>query len=559
VVDRDSPRLRLGLIIDRDIALGWHEAVVHEFRRGDDVEIALIVFGSEHPPAPRPRPSPYSLWRLYNNGWVARRAASARPGRAWSEIAPDTPRIDVDVERRGRWSQHVAERGLEAIRSFDLDVLFRFGLGIIRGDILDAARYGVWSFHHDDERVIRGGPPAFWEVFDGLATSGVLLQRLTDRLDGGIPLARATFRTVAHSYPRNRDRVFLGAAVLPARTARAVRTGALDPDAIAPSRSDAPIRKNPAEVAMLRFFARQTRRAVTERARDTSRADRWSVSIVDAPHWNGEGDVHVIAADWVPELAPHGYLADPFAGHRDGRTAIMVEEFDEATARGVISAVVPTSSGWQLRSGVIDTGVHASYPFLVEADGELYCVPESWQADRVEAWRCIEFPEHWERSHVLVDEPVVDPTVFRRGESWWLLGTLKHDEPDAKLFAWSAAQFGGPWHAHPLNPLKIDVRSSRPAGTPFIRDGALYRPAQDCSRAYGSAVVLNRVVALDERGLEEESVGRVVPPGGRYASGTHTLATFDDLWTIDGRRYGWSRHRFGREVRARLNKLRGAR
>src|SRR5262249_7152166 len=156
----------------------------------------------------------------------------------------------------------VAEADVERIRASDLDFVLRFGLGIIRGRVLDAARYGIWSFHHDDERVVRGGPPAFWEIYDGVATTGVLLQRLTDRLDGGIPLARATFRSVLHSYPRNRDRTFLGAAGLPAQVARAVRSGALDPSVLVPSPSDASVRHNPGNREMVTFLTRQARRAV---------------------------------------------------------------------------------------------------------------------------------------------------------------------------------------------------------------------------------------------------------------------------------------------------------
>ena len=270
-------RLRFGVIVDRASCSQWQRAVVEQLVAGGDAELALVVNARvvDEAPAHRDR----SLWRLYNNGFVARRARCVRGAGSWTEVAGGAPAVDVEVERRGKFSQYVTDDGLAAIRAFDLDFLFRFGLGIVRGEILDAARFGIWSFHHDDERVIRGGPPSFWEVFDGLPTSGVLLQRLTDRLDGGIPLARATFRTVLHSYPRNRDRVFLGAAGLPARVARSVRLGFVDPSALPASASDAPIRKNPSNSVMVRFLARQSWRALTVRARGVARADLWTAGV----------------------------------------------------------------------------------------------------------------------------------------------------------------------------------------------------------------------------------------------------------------------------------------
>jgi hypothetical protein len=549
------PPLRYAVLVDRSSVPAWQRNVVDALAKAGDAELVAVLHGQA---APRPTAGRADLaWRLYNNRVVARRARGVRAAGTWSEVT-DAPVRRISVERRGKWSDHVSDADLAAIRELDLDFVLRFGLGILRGGILDVSRFGVWSYHHDDERVIRGGPPAFWELYDGLETTGVVLQRLTERLDGGIPLARANFRSVLHSYPRNRDRVFLGAADLPARVARAVRSGMLDPDAAA-SASDATIRRNPTNRQMIRFIVQQARRALSIRARGIARADVWTVGVISDPFHDGGdvGDVAVRDVEWLPERVGGGYFADPFPACRDGVCAILVEEFDEAENRGVISALESTPTGWRLHSGVIDPAVHASYPFLVEEDGELYCVPETWQARRVDLWRCTGFPDSWERVATLLDDvALVDPTVFKREGRWWLMGTCQDDEPDTKLFAWTADALTGPWRAHPLNPLKIDVTSSRPAGPLIEHGGALYRPAQDCARAYGGGIVVQRIVSLDERGLIEERVGRVVMPRGRYESGTHTLAGTGDLWVVDGRRYGVNRHRVRREVRGRLRRLR---
>ena len=47
---------------------------------------------------------------------------------------------------------------------YDLDLIIRFEFDIIRGNILDASRNGIWSFHHGDNRINRGGPSCFWEI-----------------------------------------------------------------------------------------------------------------------------------------------------------------------------------------------------------------------------------------------------------------------------------------------------------------------------------------------------------------------------------------------------------
>src|SRR5262249_7013852 len=94
---------------------------------------------------------------------------------------------------------------LEQIRSKSLDVLLRFGFNILRGDILHAARHGVWSYHHGDNEFYRGGPSHFWELCERAPLSGVLLQVLTEELDGGLVLCKALFATDSSiSASRNR-------------------------------------------------------------------------------------------------------------------------------------------------------------------------------------------------------------------------------------------------------------------------------------------------------------------------------------------------------------------
>ena len=71
-------------------------------------------------------------------------------------------RIKCMVRVAGNCSEFFCDDDIGQIREFGLDFILRFGFNIIRGDILDVPKYGVWSFHHGDETKYRGSPPAFW-------------------------------------------------------------------------------------------------------------------------------------------------------------------------------------------------------------------------------------------------------------------------------------------------------------------------------------------------------------------------------------------------------------
>jgi len=88
-----------------------------------------------------------------------------------------------------------SEADLETIRSLQLSVLVRCGNGILKGGVLSAARHGVLSMHHADNRVNRGGPAGFWEVLRREPQTGFVIQRLTEELDGGEILGRGSVST----------------------------------------------------------------------------------------------------------------------------------------------------------------------------------------------------------------------------------------------------------------------------------------------------------------------------------------------------------------------------
>jgi hypothetical protein len=276
---------------------------------------------------------------------------------------------------------------------------------------------------------------------------------------------------------------------------------------------------------------------------------RWNVGVESAE--STRRGLAAVAPHWLPERR-RGYFADPFPGHRDGVTAVLVEEFDERQGTGTISAVVREGDRWTTSSCVIDPGVHASYPFLVEDGGSLYCVPETARAGCVQAWRCARFPDEWRADFTVVDAPVIDPTLVRWEGRWWMFGTLRGPESNASLRIWSADELHGPWAAHPLNPVKTDVSSARSGGTPFVVDGTLYRPAQDCSRGYGGSVVVNRVDRLDLTAFSECPVATLAVSTGRYPAGSHTLSRGGSLVAVDGKRHVVSLWRTAREIRARL-------
>ncbi|MDP4023644.1 formyl transferase [Methylobacterium sp. NEAU 140] len=234
------------------------------------------------------------------------------------------------------------------------------------------------------------------------------------------------------------------------------------------------------------------------------------------------------------------FYADPFAIARDGAVTLFVEEFAYASGKGVISAVRFGPDGPVGRpEPVLERDVHLSYPFVFEAEGEVWMIPESCAAGTIDLYRAARFPGGWTHAATLVGGVTAsDATLLRHGGRWWLFATVRDgggSYSDA-LHLWWADDFRGPWTSHPKNPVLIDVASARPAGPIVVRGGALIRPVQDCRGGYGAALGLARILRLDEGAFSQVVETRLGPGPAWPGCRLHMLSAAGGLEFIDGSR-----------------------
>jgi hypothetical protein len=119
----------------------------------------------------------------------------------------------------------------------------------------------------------------------------------------------------------------------------------------------------------------------------------------------------------------------------------------------------------------------------------------------------------------------------------WLFASVVEGPADpGVLHLFSAPSLDAGWTPHPANPVVTDPGRSRPAGRLYRRDGALYRPAQDGSRRYGGAIVLNRVDLLTPTAYRETPAARIDPDWLPGLVGTHTYPCDSRYQCLDGGR-----------------------
>ena len=430
---------------------------------------------------------------------------------------------------------------LTRLKSCNLDFVLSFVAIPCPPEMLDVPRYGVWHFQFGDWTHYRGGPAGFWEVYDGASVSGALLTRVLPRSDSVVILRDGFFRTEVLSPARNRNNMRARVTGWPAQVCVDIRNGATRRFSEKPVRGAANVRTVPTRLQLFACACRIRARKVGLAWRSLFRHDQWNVGLVEQPiaaflRPQGRAPVR-----WLPATKRAELRADPFGVLRDGRLTILCEQFSYCDNRGYIVAIESMSAPRAVR---VEIGprpaVHMSYPFLLEAEQRMLCVPETSDAQEICLYASERFPDRWVKIATLVTGvAIVDATLFHHGEHWWLAGSeVAAFGANCELHLWYAQDLMGAWRAHPGNPVKVDIRSARPAGTPFVQDGVLYRPAQDCSRTYGARVIINRVFTLTPWDFREEAFVPVDPDrAGPYPSGLHTLSQVGEATLIDGKRF----------------------
>lgn len=431
----------------------------------------------------------------------------------------------------------------------DVDVVIDFGahgsppaVGARHGRAVARPLHGIWRFRFgDDDRT----PIAFAELFRGDRVVDARLMR-----DDGAILKRGWFETTGHSRAETVETVLDGVASWPAQVAREISAGLplLPCDGEAAAAGTHAVVYSPAMAVMLK--AKMLWRGLLLRLHYLFRHEHWNVAVVPRPIGSFEGGGIAADAQWFPAPPRGHFSADPFGLPGGGALDVMCEEFDYRDRRGYLSyARITPADGAPSWAPAMRAPVHLSYPYLLRYGGAIYCIPESSAADEIAIFEAVDFPRTWRRAATLISGFAgCDATAFEHDGRWWLLATGK-DGPNRTLYAWHAPSPLGPWSAHARNPVKIDARSARPAGTPFVSRGRLLRPAQDCAGGYGRRIALMHVTRLTPTEFEESIEAWIEPdPRGPYPYGLHTLSAAGERTLIDGKRYRFVPSEFARTL-----------
>ncbi len=266
----------------------------------------------------------------------------------------------------------------------------------------------------------------------------------------------------------------------------------------------------------------------------------WNIGVVESSIEDIFNNPNNMKIRWVKHKYGDRFFADPFLHDQDQKYYyILVEEYLFCEAKGRISSLTVDKKTMKLvnREIILNDHYHLSYPYIFND----YIIPEGYRSGATYAYKKLNGGQSYQKIKVN-ENALVDPTLLYYDDKYWIFATTKKIPKDAvtKLSIFHSNRFGA-FIPHEINPVKIDIKTARPAGRFFEYQGKLFRPAMDSEKSYGHLIRIMEVKKLSAQEYEEQEVmvlsSKHSPP---YNMGFHTFNVYENCIVVDGYREYYS-------------------
>lgn len=551
-----SKKISFGILCNSYLFEQWEANCIEALLQHPQIELKLLVMnaGNEQKKLSlwqkvKEYPYKHFLYRAYKRYFL--KATSYRIVSLEKELKK-IPVINCLVIQKGKHSTYFKSEDTALVQSYQLDFLLRFGFNIIKGDILKSSKYGVWSFHHADSDDIRGGPTGFWEIYLKKNTSAVVLQQLSEQLDQGKILRKGYVKTIDHSFAQQIDQLMGMSAGWPLQVCIDLMNGIEINHSASNSVAVGKLYKYPLNRQFINFLLILFINKFRFHYRQLFLAETWQIAMLNMSLedvLSGKNLSTKILGNQTREY----YSADPFLIKNEGSDELIFEYYSYREQIGKIGIKHLQTEEIKF----IDFGdqIHRSYPFIIRHNGSCYCLPEQADAGKVTLYQLDKSGDIVNRYDLITAFAARDSTLVLHDNKWWLFCTAAGDLENASLHIFHSKHLHGPYHAHSNNPVKIDVRNARPAGNFFVKDGNLYRTAQNSALHYGHKVCINQVTCLNEISFKEELVTSIDAVSFGNFIGVHHIYTAEGQVLIDLKQHQFSWYNFLHQLKRKLRRL----
>lgn len=508
--------MNICLIVDSKYISKWEYDAVHYAKSRSNLKIHSVLFCTNS--FSKRRYLKHFLYFALNliamrNKWTKKIE--------WQTLISDKTCVQrFEANNEGSWQSFPVEI-CKWLENSPPDVVIKFGMNLLRDPQKLPSKYGVLSFHHGNPKKFRGRPAGFYELVSKEEEIGVIVQRLTNSLDGGDIISSGNFKLYKHSYKRTLENAYGSGRYLLLKALNSLEQ---------PQPKDllGGIYKLPTNLQVFVFVLNIVRSKLKRNAEVLFFRKKWSLSTANLTISDLMKGVEISQnSSTIYTPREYAFAADPFFLENG---LIICEVVEKSKNLGKL-ATVSNGKFEIFNSPFLEKSKHVSFPFVLNIEGLRFLLPEMATHEQQLAFELNDYNQII-RSIPLIgleNEQLVDPIITTHDGVVWLFAGKQGSDLDC-LFLWSAKSIFEPFIEHKLNPIVCSPKFARNAGGLITYKGSLYRPAQDCTSNYGDGISLMKIESLTPNSYQE-SLYKFIKFSSSF--GPHTINFGESLCVFD--------------------------
>lgn len=260
---------------------------------------------------------------------------------------------------------------------------------------------------------------------------------------------------------------------------------------------------------------------------------KWTIGFIETD-LNSILSGKVLNIHWIQHSYTDRWFADPFIlDVTDNEIILLCEEYYYPIKRGRIAKLEIDKKTWKLKNSqvVLELDTHLSFPAIFRKGDDVFIYPENSENGALTSYCYNVQHNKCTKCDDLIDEPLTDAIITELfGEK--LLFSTKipvQNKNILDVYHWKDNKYAK------SSSVLFSDNIARNAGDFFKIDGGIYRPAQDCNKVYGGAVILQKVTKDNE--FKFVDIRRIESDNSQYNVGCHTFNHYKGYTVIDAQGY----------------------
>jgi len=390
----------------------------------------------------------------------------------------------------------------EIVKNFkkqEIQLIIKFGMNLLKIDN-ELSKIDILSFHHGDPSQYRGRPAGFYEILHDKKKTGVIVQKLSNKLDSGEIYAFGEIKNINYSYRKTAISFYSLSPFLLLKSIYNYKKGIK-----LNIRNSGKIFNLPSNYTVLLFVRKILSNLIKKLFYGLFYEKKWKVAFTNNNILLEEKNfIPKSSIQEIPMKNQYNFYADPFFS-TDGKK-IRLEALNSKTGLGEILEASVYNVNDQ---NTILSGKHYSYPCSFNWNKKEFLLPEvASHSD----------PFYLSLSNLKIapiyikgfeNKKIVDSTLFKKDDYWYLFFGLSHNSENL-LNLYVSKNISETFNPHPSSPICLSPTMSRMAGNIVNVNNSCYRFGQNNEGEYGRGIFIQKIIEINPFNYSEIPCGSIL-------------------------------------------------